>query len=134
MTFRGRTLGHDISFSDYVHIFTIFAFVFGSVFFIFLIRDNRRLLRPLYRELTSNKKFAQNFTARKYDDPIFKKHLIFYPDKPDYYIEFTPEDFNTVQDGQPLYMETGSVTGEIFLLKTEDRVFSSASEYCFSDY
>ena len=74
-----------------------------------------------------------SFSAKKYEDPIFNKHLIFYPDKEDYFIELTPEDFGTVQNGQALYMETGSVTGEIFLLKSEGRVFTSASEFSFSD-
>jgi hypothetical protein len=118
---------------DYTHVYEVFAVVFGTIFLIFLIKDFRRLILPLGNELNANQKSCCTFFARKYHDPVFNKCLIFYPAKADVYIEMDPDEFQFVQNGQVLYLETGSVTGEILLLKSETREFKTADEYKFSD-
>jgi hypothetical protein len=118
---------------DYTHVYEVFAPVFGAIFLFFLIKDFRRLILPLGRELRSDKKICFSFFARKYEDPIFNKCLIFYPGKEDVYIEMDPDEFQSVQNGQALYLETGTVTGEILLLKSDTRDFKTADEYSFSD-
>ncbi len=123
----------EMSRLDYTHVYEIFAAVFGTIFLIFLIRDFRRLILPLGRELKANEKICFNFFALKYEDPIFNKSLIFYPGKEDVYIEMDPNEFNSIQNGQQLYLETGSVTGEILLLKSETWEFKTADEFSFSD-
>ena len=64
---------------DYTHVYEVFAVVFGTIFFIFLIKDFRRLILPLGRELRINKKICFNFLARKYLDSVFNQCLIFLP-------------------------------------------------------
>jgi hypothetical protein len=123
----------EMSRMDYTHVYYVFAAVFGTIFLIFLIKDFRRLILPLGRELKANEKICFSFFARKYEDPIFNKCLIFYPGKEDVYIEMDPNEFQSVQNDQPLYLETGSVTGEILLLKSETRNFKTADEFSFSD-
>jgi hypothetical protein len=123
----------EMSRLDYTHVYEIFAAVFGTIFLIFLIKDFKRLILPLGRELKANEKIWLNFLARKYQDPIFNKSLIFYPGKEDVYIEMDPDEFQSVQNGQQLYLETGSVTGEILSLKSETRDFKTADEFSFSD-
>ena len=44
-----------------------------------------------------------------------------------------PDEFQSFQNGQQLYLETGTVTGEILLLKSETLDFKTADEYRFSD-
>jgi hypothetical protein len=124
---------HEMSRRDYTHVYEVFVAVFGTIFLIFLVKDFRRLILPLGRELKANQKYCLHFLARKYEDPIFRKSLIFYPGKVDLYIELEEYEFKAIQDGQPLYLETGSVTGEIFLLKSETQEFKTAEEYSFSD-
>jgi hypothetical protein len=123
----------ELSRLDYIHVYEIFAAVFGTIFLIFLIKDFRRLILPLVKELKANEKICFIFFARKYEDPVFNKCLIFYPDKENVYIEMDPDEFQSVQNGQQLYLETGSVTGEILLLKSETREFKTADEFSFSD-
>ncbi len=123
----------EMSRLDYTHVYEVFAAVFGTIFLIFLIKDFRRLILPLGRELKANEKICLNFLARKYVDPVFNKCLIFYPNKEDVYIEMDPNEFKSVQNGQQLYLETGSVTGEILLLKSDDLDFKNADEFSFSD-
>jgi hypothetical protein len=124
---------HQMSLLDFSHVFEVFALVFGTIFLFFLVRDFRRLILPFGRELKANKKTCIKFFARKYEDPVFNKKLIFYPNKEDVYIEMEPYEFQSIKDGQQLYLETGSVTGEILLLKSQTQNFKTADEYRFSD-
>ena len=123
----------ELSRTDFTHVFYVFAAVFGVIFIVFLVKDFRRLILPLGKELKINEKISFSFFARKYEDPIFRKCLIFYPGKEDVYIEMDPDEFKTIQNGQPLYLETGFVTGEILLLRSETQRFKSADEFSFSD-
>ena len=49
------------------------------------------------------------------------------------YIEVTKEDFESIVDGEGLYLETACVTGEVLALKCGDRVFKDPEEFSFSD-
>ena len=132
--YREHPVGfQEMSRRDYTHVYDLFAAVFGTIFLIFLIKDFKRLILPLGGELKANAKTCLSFLARKYEDPIFNKCLIFYPGKEDVYIEMGADEFQSIQNGQHLYLETGSVTGEILLLKSETRDFKTADEYSFSD-
>jgi hypothetical protein len=123
----------EMSVQDFQHVYEIFAVVFATLFFLFLIRDYRRMILPFNKEIRGNEKYCLHFSAFKYDDPVFGKHLIFYPDKKDIYIEFEKEEFDLIQDGDILYLETGVVTCEILLLKSEFLKFKSAAEFSFSE-
>ncbi len=77
------------------------------------------MIIPLILESKRKEKNCLSFYAVKYQDPIYKKLLIFYPGKDNYYIELSAEDFQLLQDGEKLYLETGCVTGEILSLKND---------------
>jgi hypothetical protein len=124
---------HEMSRTDYTHVFEVFVAVFGTIFLFFLIKDFRRMILPFRSELRANKKYCLNFFAKKYVDPIFNKCLLFFPGKEDVYIEMDLNEFQSIFDGQSLYLETGFVTGEILLLKSDTREFKSADEFRFSD-
>jgi NOL1/NOP2/fmu family ribosome biogenesis protein len=58
---------------------------------------------------------------------------LFYPGKEDLYIEVTTEDFEAVANGEEMYLEVASVTGEVLFLKKGDRIFKEPMEFSFSD-
>ena len=115
------------------HSFPYLAIVFGGIFLIFAIKDFRRLILPFMREARMNTKYCHAFIARKYHDPIYDKYLLFYPEKEDFYIEICAEDFNSIGNGEDMYLEVASVTGEVLYLKSPDRVFKDPEEFSFSD-
>ena len=51
----------EMSRLDYTHVYEVFATVFGTIFLIFLIKDFRRLILPLARELKANQKICLTF-------------------------------------------------------------------------
>jgi hypothetical protein len=118
---------------DFDHTFPYFALVFGSIFLFFVIKDFRRLILPFIREARSNTKYCHAFIARKYHDPIYDNYLLFYPDKEDLYIKICSEDFNSIGNGEDMYLEVASVTGEVLFLKSPDRAFKDPEEFSFSD-
>ena len=130
-TFRGHKLKGDPS--DYKLTFAAFSAFFGSVFLWFTIRDFRRLVLPFQREAQSDTKLCHAFNARKYLDPIYNKCLLFYPGKENLYIEVCQEDFEAIGNGEDLYLEVASVTGEVLFLKSGNRVFKEPAEFSFSD-
>jgi hypothetical protein len=119
--------------ADYQLVYAIFAAFFGTVFLWFAIRDFRRLILPFLRETKANKKDCCSFCAKKYVDPFSGKCLLFYPGKEDIYIEVRKEDFETIGNGEELYLEVASITGEVLFLKSANRVFDSPAEFSFSD-
>lgn len=131
MTFKGHTLKGSVS--DFKTTFYVFAAVFGSVFLFFTIRDFKRLILPFQKEAKNDTKYCHTFFARKYHDLIYNKYLLFYPGKEDLYIEVTPEDFEAVANGEEMYLEVASVTGEVLFLKKGDRIFKEPMEFSFSD-
>jgi hypothetical protein len=132
-TFRGHTIGHDLSHAQYNLVFELFAGFFGSVFLFFMIRDFRRLILPFHKEAQTGKKNCFGFYAKKYQDPFTDKCLLFYPGKEDLYIEVCKEDFESIGNGENLYLEVASVTGEVLSLKSGDRIFKAPAEFSYSD-
>lgn len=116
---------------DQVYIFLVL--IFGGIFLIFFIKDYRRLILPFLREARMNLKYCHEFVAKKYHDPFYDRYLLFYPDKEDIYIEICSEDFNSIGNGEDMYLEVASVTGEVLYLKSPDRVFKDPEEFSFSD-
>jgi hypothetical protein len=98
-----------------------------------MVRDFRRLVLPFQREARTGQKYCVGFVARKYLDILYGKHLLFYPGKDNIYIEVSKEDFESICDGEELYLETACVTGEVLALKCGDRVFKDPEEFSFSD-
>jgi hypothetical protein len=133
-TWKGHTLDYGkMTRSDYVHVYWIVASFFGFVFLYFLVRDFRRMVLPLEKEMRQGNKYCHTFFARKYKDPIYNKCLLFYPGKEDLYIELSPEDFDSIGNGQQLRLESACITGEVLCLKNDDRVFSTATEFSFAE-
>jgi len=130
-TFRGHTLKY--SKAEFNTVFPYFAAVFAVVFLIFVVKDFRRLILPFIREARTNTKYCHAFVAKKYHDPFYDKYLLFYPDKEDFYISVCPEDFNSIGNGEDMYLEVASVTGEVLYLKSPDREFKDPEEFSFSD-
>jgi hypothetical protein len=114
-------------------VFPYLATVFGAIFLIFVIKDFRRLILPYIREARANTKYCHAFIARKYHDPIYDKYLLFYPEREDFYIQICADDFNSIGNGEDMYLEVASVTGEVLYLKSPDRVFKDPEEFSFSD-
>jgi hypothetical protein len=129
--FRGRSI--HIKKEEFDTVFPIFAAAFAAIFLGFLIKDFRRLVLPFLREEKLDKKLCRSFLAKKYHDPLYDKRLLFYPDKEDYYIEVCAEDFDTIGNGDELYLEVASITGEVLVLKSPGRVFKNPEEFSFSD-
>lgn len=129
-SFSGRRARYRMEFQT---VFPYFAAFFGAVFLFFVIKDFRRLVLPFFREALNDTKYCQSFLSRKYLDPIYNKCLLFYPDRENFYIEVCPEDFDSIGNGEDLYLEVASVTGEVLYLKSGDRVFKEPAEFSFSD-
>jgi len=110
-----------------------FSAFFGLLFLGFMIRDFRRMILPFLREAKMGQKTCCSFTAKKYHDPLYDKRLLFYPQKDNYYIEVSPEDFDVTGNGEELYLEIARVTGEVLLLRSADREFRAPAEFSFSD-
>jgi hypothetical protein len=119
--------------AEFKTVFPFFAAFFGAVFLFFVIRDFRRLILPFFTEARNDTKYCRAFLSRKYLDPLYGKCLLFYPDRENYYIEICPEDFDSIGNGEDLYLEVASVTGEVLYLKSGDRVFKEPAEFSFSD-
>jgi hypothetical protein len=131
---KGHTPGYDkMTQSDYMHVYWIVASFFGSVFLYFLIRDFRRMVLPLEKEMRQGHKYCHTFFARKYKDPIYNKCLLFYPGKENLYIEMSPADFDSIGNGQQLHLESACITGEVLSLKGDGRIYSSATEFSFAE-
>ncbi len=131
---RGNPLNeHQLSNAEYNMVYGIFAVFFGSVFLFFAIRDFRRLIIPFHREAQSDKKNCFSFAAKKYLDPFYDKCLLFYPGKEDLDIEVCKEDFESIGNGEELYLEVAFVTGEVLSLKNNDRSFKEPAEFSYSD-
>ena len=130
-SFRGHS--YKMSGSDYLHIYEIVALFFGSVFLYFTIRDYRRLVLPLQKDLARGECFCCSFLARKYDDPVYGKHLLFFPDKEDWYIDLSQDDFNSIANGEELSLYTAAVSGEVLTLSVGERPLTSATLFSFKD-
>ena len=130
-TFKGYTIKRgDTSFAV---VYPYFAIFFGAIFLFFMIKDFRRLILPFFKEAKSGRKYCFEFVARKYQDILYDKCLLFYPDKDNLYIEVAKEDFENIGNGEALYLETACITGEVLALKSGDRIFKNPSEFSFSD-
>lgn len=132
-TFRGHKVNNDMTMSEYNLVFWVTALVLGGIFSFFLIRDYRRRIIPLQKEMRSAIKYCIPFSARKYKDPLYNKCLLFYPGKEDFYIEVAQEDFDEIRNGEDMLLEASCITGEVLLLKSENRTCKYASEFSFSD-
>ena len=119
--------------AEFKTVFPFFAAFFGAVFLFFVIKDFRRLILPFFKEVRNDTKYCHAFLSRKYLDPLYGKCLLFYPDRENFYIEISPEDFDSIGNGEDLYLEVASVTGEVLYLKSGDRVFKEPAEFSFSD-
>jgi hypothetical protein len=132
-TIRGYKVGHDLTPSQYNLVYAIFAAFFGCIFLFFMIRDFRRLILPFQKDVRADKKRCFSFSAKKYQDPFTDKCLLFYPGKEDIYIEICAEDFESIGNGDELYLEVAYVTGEVLVLKSPSRVFKAPAEFSYSD-
>lgn len=119
--------------SDYLHAYMLILVVFGSIFLYFCIKDYRRLILPFQKDLRQGQRLCLPFLARKYDDPVYGKKVLFYPDKEDWYIELSQDDFDTIWNGQELKLYTAAVSGEVLQLSSTETVFLSASSFTFKD-
>jgi len=97
------------------------------------LKDYRRLILPLERELQQRSKYCFSFKARKYLDPLYNKCLLFFPDKEDLYIEVKKGDFDSINNGEELKLEVAVVTGEVLALRSAVRDFYQPEEFNFSD-
>ena len=131
----GSFRGHSIRYSkaQFSTVFPFFAAFFGAIFLIFAIKDFRRIVLPFLKEVKLDSKYCHSFIAKKYHDPIYDNYLLFYPDKEDVYIKICSEDFGSIGNGEDLYLEVASVTGEVLYLKSGERVFKDPVEFSFSD-
>jgi hypothetical protein len=129
--FKGHRM--QMSRSDYNYVYGAVALVFGSVFLLFLIRDYRRLVLPLRREMRLGNKYISHFFARKYKDPFYGKCLLFYPGKENLYISISEDDFDAIGNGEELQLDSAVITGEVLALRSGDKVFTTAEEFSFSD-
>ena len=127
--FRGHSLNRRYS----AAVFPYFSAFFGFLFLGFMIRDFRRMILPFLREAKMGQKTCCSFAAKKYHDPLYDKRLLFYPNKDNYYIEISPEDFDATGNGEELYLEIARMTGEVLLLRSADREFKAPAEFSFSD-
>jgi hypothetical protein len=133
-TYHGETLSYGkLTPSDYRHVYYFVALFFGTIFLYFLVRDYRKMVIPLQKELRGNSKNCIWFPARKYKDPIYNNCLLFYPQVEDIYIKVSANDFDSIINGSDMYMETGCLTGEVLLLKSGDKIFCDATEFSFSE-
>jgi hypothetical protein len=130
-TFRGHTLKYGRQ--EFNIAYTGFAVFFGGVFLFFMTKDFRRLILPFQKEVKLGKKYCLVFPAKKYQDILYGKCLLFYPDKDNLYIEVAKEDFEAIGNGEELYLETACITGEVLTVKSASRVFKSPAEFSFSD-
>ena len=118
---------------EFDQVYPFLVVIFGGIFLFFAIKDFRRLILPFVREARTNTKYCHSFVAKKYHDPFSDRYLLFYPDKEDIYIEVCPEDFNSIDNGEDMYLEVASVTGEVLYLKSPEREFKDPEEFSFSD-
>jgi hypothetical protein len=133
-TVDGRSVSYGkLTSADYAHVYYCVAVFFGTIFFYFLVRDYRKMVIPVKKELMRNSKNCIWFEARKYKDPIYNNCLLFYPRQDNIYIKVSATDFDSIMNGSDMYMETGCVTGEVLLLKTGDKIFTGAAEFSFSE-
>jgi len=130
-SYGGRRAKYTMA--EFKTVFPFFAAFFGAVFLFFVIKDFRRLVLPFFKEARNDTKYCHAFLSRKYLDPIYSKCLLFYPDRENFYIEVCPEDFDSIGNGEDLYLEVASVTGAVLYLKCGDRVFKEPAEFSFSD-
>src|SRR3954470_20673820 len=98
-----------------------FAIICFVVFFAvslgcFVFRDYWLGLRLMGKELQQGQKQVRTFTARKYEDFIYKHCLLFYAGKENVYIKIDRESFSQLQDGDTLSMEFTPITGVILRL------------------
>jgi hypothetical protein len=117
----------------FIPVVGIFALFFTAVFGFFLVRDYLRLITPLRREIRKGIKKCFRFEARKYEDPVFGRHLFFYPGKDNYFIDVTADDFNATQNAEILDLEVSYNLGEVLLLKSSSRIFRLPSEFRFTE-
>ena len=119
--------------AGYALVHVIFAALFGVVALIFAVKDYRRLIAPLRREMRQGSKYCFSFAARKYVDPLYDKFLVFYPGKDELYIAVNKDDFESISDGEELKLEVAAVTGEVLALRSAHRDFYQPEEFSFKD-
>ncbi len=115
------------------HTLWVVSIFFVSILLYFIVRDFRRTVLPLEKEIRLGNKYCHTFFARKYKDPIYNKCLLYYPGREDQYIEISPEDFEVIGNGERLRLESACITGEVLCLKSDDKVFTNATEFDFSE-
>jgi len=119
--------------AEFDQVYLYLVLIFGGIFLTFFIKDYRRLILPFLREARINLKYCHAFVAKKYHDPFYDRYLLFYPDKEDIYIEVCSEDFNSIGNGEDMYLEVASVTGEVLYLRSPERECRDPEEFSFSD-
>lgn len=124
-----KSIDRTISASDYNLIFLCVAIFLGGIFLFFVIRDFKRRVSPVLKAIKGNEKSIQEFVVRKYYDVIFKKHLLFHPDKPDNFILISESLYNQLVDGE--YAELLSVNNKeiIFGLRYNQTVHTNVEEF-----
>ncbi|MBV4359744.1 hypothetical protein [Pinibacter aurantiacus] len=111
-------------------IISAFSLPFLSIFTFFLVRDIRRDVIPLKKDISCAKCWQHHFVAQKYYHALIKKYLLFYPGKEDEYIEVSPEDFDKLIEGEYLNLVT-SQSDEIICLQRDNGEIIRAFDFSF---
>jgi hypothetical protein len=100
-------------------VISAFSLPFLGIFTFFLVRDIRRNVLPLKKDISCAKCWQYHFAAHKYYHALINKYLLFYPGKDDEYIEVSPDDFDKILDGEDLNLVT-SQSDETICLQREN--------------
>jgi hypothetical protein len=76
---KPKGIDHKMSASQYDSIYLIVFGFFLAVFCLFAVKDYKKKILPLKKELASGARQVIHFNARKYFDPIYKKHCFTIP-------------------------------------------------------
>jgi|GEM_PF-2146336 len=111
-------------------IISAFSGPFFCLFTFYLVRDIRRDISPLKKDISCAKCWQHHFVVHKYYHALIKKYLLFYPGKEDEYIEVSPEDFNRIIEGESLNLVT-SQSDEIICLQRDNGEIIRAFDFSF---
>jgi len=128
---KPKGIDHNISISHYDSIY-IFVFGFFIIVFSFLaVKDYKKKVAPLKKELVSGSKQTVHFNARKYFDPFYKRYLLFHPGQENKYLLLQEKEFNSIVEGDAMELCTGSISGLVLTLRLNDKIFTNVEEFSF---
>lgn len=128
---KRKGIDRHISASQYD---SIYLFVFGFfviVFLFFAVKDYRRKVSPLKKELASGSKKTISFVARKYFDPVYKRLLLYHPSREDTYLLMQEEEYSSIDEGDAMELSITSISGTLLTLRSNNKTFPNVEEFSF---